>query len=63
MNYNLFLPGCISNFVNGRLSGLTYIMTIGDGLLYGELDPSKSSFTGDKMAFIYPNFKIALYGQ
>jgi hypothetical protein len=32
----------------------------GDGFICGFVDPINGSFTGDDMAFIYPDFKTAL---
>lgn len=52
----------ILNFKNGKVHGPVWIKMIGGGFLYGHLDTS-GKFTGDKLAYIYPDYETALVGR
>ena len=54
--------GWFAGFKNGRPQGHVWLATLGGGFLYGELN-EELEFTGDDLAWIYPDFKHAIVGR
>ncbi|XP_059084451.1 uncharacterized protein LOC131881575 [Tigriopus californicus] len=52
----------IFHYKSGKVQGPVWFMMIGGGFLYGYLD-THGKFTGDQMAFVYPDYETALVGR
>ena len=60
---DIWLPLKVGSICRGIRRGFCWKGLFGDGFICGFVDPVDGSFSGDDLAFVYPDFKTAIRCQ